>query len=494
MSYDRGYDNSNGGGRGGGRGRDQYDDGFQNLGTVDWTKQTLLKINKDFYTESPDTKKFSEKDSQEFRDKHEMKIFGKDIPKPMVSFEMTNFPEKYIKTLTGAGFKGPTPIQAQAWPICLKGQDIISLAETGSGKTLGFLMPGLVHMADQPKLEHSDGPIILVMAPTRELAVQIELEAEKFAGVHGYRSVCVYGGASRSDQIYKLKKGCEVVIATPGRLLDLMDSGLVKMNRVSYLVLDEADRMLDMGFEPQIRKVINQIRPDRQTLMWSATWNKEVQRLASDFLNNPVIINVGSVDVTANSRVLQKFLFIQENDKEARLIKVVDDLMDGRKILIFTKTKRGSDDVCRALRYAGWPALCIHGDKAQKERDWVMSEFRKGNTPIMIATDVAARGLDINDIKLVINYDMPGDIETYVHRIGRTARAGLSGASLSFFTVGDIGIAKRLKDLLIDAKQEIPDQLVEIINQDRGGGSSYGGGKGYYGGGRQQSGYKRKDY
>jgi ATP-dependent RNA helicase DDX5/DBP2 len=494
MSYNQGgYRGNSGGGRGnysggnGGGNPSNFDD-FK-LDRVDWEKElkTLPKFEKDFYKESKESKEMSEKDIQTFRDKHEMKIFGKGVPTPMLTFSSTCFPDTYVKVLSDAGFKGPTPIQSQAWPICLKGNDIISLAETGSGKTLGFLMPGIVHMSAQPKLERGDGPIMLVLAPTRELAMQIDVEAEKFAGKLGFRSCCVYGGGARGDQVYKIKKGVEIIIATPGRLLDLISSKIVSLARITYLVLDEADRMLDMGFEPQIRKIINGIRPDRQTLMWSATWNKEVQALASDFLTNPIIINIGSVDVTANTKVLQKFLFIQEGDKESRLVKIVDELMDGRKILIFTATKRGSDDITTALRYAGWPALCIHGDKTQKERDWVMGEFRKGTSPIMVATDVAARGLDINDIKLVINYDMPKDIETYVHRIGRTARAGNTGASMSFFTSSDAGLGKRLKDLLIDAKQEIPAQLEEIITNNRGGG-------GHGGGGYRSGGYKRKHY
>jgi ATP-dependent RNA helicase DDX5/DBP2 len=388
-----------------------------------------------------------------------------------------------LKVLVGAGFKGPTAIQAQSWPICLQGKDFIGLAETGSGKTLGFLLPGLVHMRAQSELKRGDGPILLVLAPTRELAMQINKECEKFLGGLGVKSCCVYGGGSRSDQISKLKNGVEIVIATPGRLLDLINSGLTNLDRVTYLCMDEADRMLDMGFEPQIRQIAELIRPDRQTLMWSATWSKEIQSLANDYLNDPTIVNMGSVDTSANQRVTQKFLFIQDIDKNSRLIKLMDELMDGRKILIFTGTKKASDEVCKSLRNNGWPTLALHGDKSQQERDWVMQEFRSGTCPILVATDVAARGLDINDIKLVINYDMSRDIETYVHRIGRTARAGNTGVSMTFFTPSDIGIAQKLKDILVEAGQETPEQLKKLVEMSKqkkydkkyGGGSSYGG-------------------
>eukprot|EP01080_Neovahlkampfia_damariscottae_P004446 gene4446-7821_t len=451
----------------------------------------LPELKKDFYFENSVFKKITEKETKDFREKHELKVFGNDIPNPMITFESTCYPDSILKVLTGAGFKAPTPIQAQSWPICLKGKDFIGLAETGSGKTLGFLLPGMVHMKAQPELNRGDGPILLVLAPTRELAMQINKECEKFLGGLGVKSCCVYGGGSRQEQVSKLRNGVEIVIATPGRLLDLLNSGITNLDRVTYLCMDEADRMLDMGFEPQIRQINDLIRPDRQTLMWSATWSKEIQGLANDYLNDPSIVNMGSVDTSANQRVTQKFLFIQEIDKQSRLIKLMDELMDGRKILIFTATKKGSDDVCKILRNQGWPCLAIHGDKTQSERDWVMKEFRGEDCPILVATDVAARGLDINDIKLVINYDMSRDIETYVHRIGRTARAGNTGVSMTFYTPSDLGIASKLKDILVEAGQPVPEQLKKLIDiakqqkydKKKGGGHrSYGGGNRSYGG------------
>jgi len=221
--------------------------------------------------------------------------------------------------------------------------------------------------------------------------------------------------------------------------------------------------MLDMGFEPQIRSITGQIRPDRQTLMWSATWNQQVQGIAKDFLNDPVIVNIGSVDISANHKVYQKFVFLQHNDKTQRLLELMNDVMDGNKVLIFAGTKKSCDEICQLLREDGWPCLSIHGDKKQNEREWVLKEFKKGNSPILVATDVAARGLDINDIQLVINFDMPHELETYVHRIGRTARAGKTGVSISFFAPGDIGLAVQLKTLLLEANQEIPKQLDKLI-------------------------------
>jgi len=274
-------------------------------------------------------------------------------------------------------FDKPTAIQTQTWPICLQGKDLIGLAETGSGKTLGFLLPGVIHLLDQRTMKKGDGPIVLVLAPTRELAKQIEEECNKFISKTKIKCCCLYGGAPKYDQKVALRKQPEICIATPGRLIDFISEGVISLNRITYLVLDEADRMLDMGFEPQIRSITGQIRPDRQTLMWSATWNQQVQGIAKDFLNDPVIVNIGSVDISANHKVYQKFVFLQHNDKTQRLLELMNDVMDGNKVLIFAGTKKSCDEICQLLREDGWPCLSIHGDKKQNEREWVLKEFKK---------------------------------------------------------------------------------------------------------------------
>jgi len=272
-------------------------------------------------------------------------------------------------------------------------------------------------------------------------------------------------------------------------LIDMLEARKTNLRRVTYLVLDEADRMLDMGFEPQIRKIVEQIRPDRQTLMWSATWPKEVQALSREFLKDPVQINVGSMELSANHRVTQVVEVCQDTEKRPKLLKLLGTIMDGSKILIFTETKRGADMLTRQLRMDGWPALAIHGDKSQSERDWVLNEFREGKNPIMIATDVAARGLDVKDIKYVVNYDFPGTAEQYVHRIGRTGRAGALGSSYSFFTPGNFKLARELVDILVEASQVVPPQLMQYVGFSRG--SQYSSGRGGYGNSRAWNGTPR---
>merc|ERR1719281_2228673 len=253
-------------------------------------------------------------------------------------------------------------------------------------------------------------------------------------------------------------------------MIDFLEAGATNLKRVTYLVLDEADRMLDMGFEPQVRKITSQIRPDRQTLMWSATWPREVQRLARDICReDPVHINVGSLDLRTAHTIRQYVEVVQESDKRGRLRRLLEKVMDGSKILIFCETKRGGDDLTREMRLDGFPALCIHGDKKQEERDWVLKEFKEGKSPILVATDVASRGLDVKDIKYVINYDFPNGVEDYIHRVGRTGRAGATGSSYTFFTQEKFKHAKDLIGVLEEAKQPVPEELQKLAGNDRGG-------------------------
>ncbi|CAR22679.1 ATP-dependent RNA helicase DBP2 [Lachancea thermotolerans] len=452
----------------------------------DWDQElpNLPKFEKNFYVEHESVRNRSDAEVEEFRKANEMSILGKDIPKPITTFDEAGFPEYVLSEVKAEGFEKPTGIQCQGWPMALSGRDMIGVAATGSGKTLSYCLPGIVHINAQPLLSPGDGPIVLVLAPTRELAVQIQTECSKFGKSSRIRNTCVYGGVPRGHQIRELTRGAEIVIATPGRLIDMLEIGKTNLKRVTYLVLDEADRMLDMGFEPQIRKIVDQIRPDRQTLMWSATWPKEVQQLARDYLHDPIQVNVGSLELAASHNIAQIVEVVSDMEKRDRLLKHLETASEDKdsKILIFASTKRTCDEITRYLRQDGWPALAIHGDKAQNERDWVLQEFRTGNSPIMVATDVAARGIDVKGINFVINYDMPGNIEDYVHRIGRTGRAGATGTAISFFTEANKGMGAQLISIMREANQQIPPELMKYDRRQYGGHPRYG--RGGYGGGR----------
>lgn len=386
-----------------------------------------------------------------------------------------------------ANYTNPTPIQAQGFSIAMNGRDIIGIAQTGSGKTCSFVLPAIVHIKAQDPLKFGDGPICLVLCPTRELAIQCQEVAAQFGGPVRCRSTCVYGGAPKGPQIRDLERGSEVVIATPGRLIDLLEMGKLNLQRVTYMVLDEADRMLDMGFEPQIRKIFDQIRPNRQVLMWSATWPKEVQTLAKDFLNDAIQINIGSTDLSANHNILQIVDVCEGFEKERKLCKLLEEIMQEKenKTIIFLETKRTTNDLTMKLRRDGWPAKCIHGDKSQQEREMVLGEFREGQTPILIATDVASRGIDVPDISFVVNFDYPHNSEDYIHRIGRTARANRTGTAYTFFTRQDGPKARDLIAVLEEAKQTVPPQLSQLSSNSFGGGqrrTRYAGGGGGGGG------------
>mmetsp|Transcript_76982 Transcript_76982/g.186253 ORF Transcript_76982/g.186253 Transcript_76982/m.186253 type:complete len:568 (-) Transcript_76982:553-2256(-) len=491
-----GYGGGGGFGGHGGFGGGGFGGGPGGLGSglraiTEWDMSKLPVFEKNFYHEHPDVSKRPDEEIVKWRADHEVIVAGTGVPKPVLTFEESPFPEYVLEEVYKAGFKGPTPIQSQGWPMALSGRDVVGIAQTGSGKTLSFLLPAVVHINAQEHLRPGDGPIVLVLAPTRELAQQIQEETQRFGSSSRIKNTCVFGGAPKGGQIRDLQRGVEICIATPGRLIDFLESGKTNLRRVTYLVLDEADRMLDMGFEPQLRKIVGQIRPDRQTLMWSATWPKEVQRMAADFHKDYIHVTIGSLELKANRHIKQIVEAVEEHDKREKLLSVMSKIMDGSKILIFTETKRKADDLTRQLRMASYPTLAIHGDKSQQERDWVLAEFKSGKAPVMVATDVASRGIDVDLIKYVINFDFPRELEDYVHRIGRTGRKTKSGwnegTAISFFARDNYRLARPLVALLREAGQEVPRFLEDAAAM--GGGGRGGGGRRYGGGGRRGGGY-----
>uniref|UniRef100_A0A023F4I4 RNA helicase n=1 Tax=Triatoma infestans TaxID=30076 RepID=A0A023F4I4_TRIIF len=435
-----------------------------------WDLSRLEPFRKNFYTPHPDVEDRSRSEIENWLHDKDITLKGRDVPRPVWSFEEAGFSDTVLRMLRKLGFKEPTAIQGQGWPIALSGRDMVGIAQTGSGKTLSYILPAVVHIHAQEPIRRGDGPIALVLAPTRELAQQIQEVANDVTDDISHAAV--FGGAPKSLQARELKRGVEIVIATPGRLLDFLESREVDLKRCTYLVLDEADRMLDMGFEPQIRKIIEQIRPDRQVLMWSATWPKEVQNMAEDFLRDYIQVNVGSLQLSANHNILQIVDVCQEYEKEQKLASLLKEIMSEKenKTIIFIETKRRVDEITRRILREGYDAVCIHGDKKQSEREYVLKDFRNGRSPILVATDVAARGLDVEDVKFVINFDFPNNSEDYVHRIGRTGRSKRTGTAYSFFTRSNAKQAAELVAILKEANQAVNPKLEDLAENYRLGG------------------------
>lgn len=446
------------------------------LQAVAWENHTLSDFKKDFYCPHANVLNRPYTEVERYRESKDIMIKGiaDAFLNPIQFFEEGNFPDYVASCIKKMGFDFPTAIQAQGWPIALSGKNMVGIAQTGSGKTLAYILPAVIHIRNQPRVQRGDGPIALVLAPTRELAQQIQTVASQFGGQCGQRSVAIFGGAPKGPQARDLERGVEIVIATPGRLIDFLARGTINLRRCTYLVLDEADRMLDMGFEPQIRKIMHQIRPDRQVLMWSATWPKEVKALAEDFLQDYVQVNIGSLELAANHNILQIVDVCEESDKQSKLNTLLEEIGTQKleKTIIFVETKKKVESIANGLKRVGWPAVCIHGDKSQNERDYVLRDFRRGKSLILVATDVAARGLDVEDVMYVINYDFPNSSEDYIHRIGRTGRSTASGTAYTFFTSANQKQARDLVAVLAEAKQSVSSEL-QAMTRFSGGGSGY---------------------
>ncbi|EKD16601.1 uncharacterized protein L3040_001344 [Drepanopeziza brunnea f. sp. 'multigermtubi'] len=367
-------------------------------------------------------------------------------------------------------FKAPTPIQAAAWPFLLSGRDVIGVAETGSGKTMAFAVPCVRGILALPASQRNKGPRAVIVSPTRELAMQSYDQIMELAKVSGLKAVCVYGGVPKDQQRQALKTA-DIVVATPGRLNDLINEGCADLSKANYVVLDEADRMLDKGFEEEIRKIINMTLPigQRQTLMFTATWPESVRALASTFMTSPVKIAIGdnpTGDLRANTRIVQKVEVMDGRQKEYRLLQLLKQYQSGAqkddRILVFALYKKEATRLEGFIKMKGFRVAGIHGDLSQEQRTRSLDAFKKGTTPILVATDVAARGLDIPAVQLVINVTFPLTVEDYVHRIGRTGRAGLDGLAITFFTEQDKALSGSLINVLKAANQEVPADLLKF--------------------------------
>ncbi|XP_035216173.1 probable ATP-dependent RNA helicase vasa-like isoform X2 [Stegodyphus dumicola] len=409
-------------------------------------------------------------------------VSGTNVPRPIDSFQSSGLCQHLLQNISKCNYTKPTPVQKYAIPIILQKRDLMACAQTGSGKTAAFLLPILNDMIPNPNLPNNNNleqqePWAVIVAPTRELAVQIATEARKFAYDSCVKTAVVYGGTSVGYQTSRIR-GIHLLVATPGRLLDFVEKGKVSFSQIRYFVLDEADRMLDMGFAPAIRKMVeHSSMPEkgvRQTLMFSATFPEDIQKMAGDFLDNYLFLTVGMVGA-ANADVEQTFFSVGQYDKRQKLMDILKDVGTDRT-LVFVEQKRTADFIASLCSQNNIPTTSIHGDRLQREREEALRDFRTGKMPVLVATAVAARGLDIKDVKHVINYDLPQTIDEYVHRIGRTGRVGNLGKATSFYdSNADQPLARSLKKILIDAHKEVPDWLSQEADQAVGTTVQYGG-------------------
>ena len=372
-----------------------------------------------------------------------------------MSFDQFELAPQVLEAVRDAGYTVPTPIQAQAIPLALEGRDLIGLAQTGTGKTAGFTLP-IIHRLITAPLTDAAGNVVrrvrvLVLVPTRELAAQVEESFQKYGKHSDVRVIPIYGGAAMEPQLRALKEGVDVVVATPGRLLDHMERETVSLADLEVLVLDEADRMLDMGFAPQLNRIVKEIPPYRQTLLFSATMPPEVEALARKYLRKPIVVQVGRRSEPA-SGVTHAVYPVAHSKKVGLLVELLKDF-EMESVLIFTRTKHGADRVVSHLADDGIAATAMHADKSQSERMRALEDFKSGKIRVLVATDIAQRGLDISGISHVINYDVPQQPEDYVHRIGRTGRAAASGDAYTFMSPDEISMVRTIERVI---GQQIP--------------------------------------
>lgn len=419
----------------------------KDLPKVDHNKVEYEPFRKEFYVEVPELAKMTKAEVVAQRVELEnIKVKGKHCPTPIRTWAQCGLPTKVLDVMKKCGYEKPTPIQAQAIPAVMSGRDMIGIARTGSGKTLAFVLPMLRHVLDQHPIQNDDGPIAVILTPTRELAIQIYNECRKFCKLLKLWCICVYGGTGISEQIADLKRGAEIVVCTPGRMIDMLAANggrVTNLRRTTYLVLDEADRMFDMGFEPQVMKIISNTRPDRQTVLFSATFPRQMEALARKILTKPIEVQVGGRSIVCKD-VHQSVLVIEDHQKFFKLLELLGIYSVQGSILVFVERQEAADALVRDLTKSSYLCMALHGGMDQFDRDSTISDFKNGSVKILVATSVAARGLDVKHLILVINYDCPNHYEDYVHRCGRTGRAGNKGFAYTFITpeqqrlVGDI--------------------------------------------------------
>ncbi|XP_009294012.1 probable ATP-dependent RNA helicase DDX46 isoform X1 [Danio rerio] len=435
------------------------------LEPVDHQKIQYEPFRKNFYVEVPELARMSPEEVSEYRLELEgISVKGKGCPKPIKTWVQCGISMKVLNALKKHNYEKPTPIQAQAIPAIMSGRDLIGIAKTGSGKTIAFLLPMFRHILDQRPVGEAEGPLAVIMTPTRELALQITKECKKFSKSLALRVVCVYGGTGISEQIAELKRGAEIIVCTPGRMIDMLGANngrVTNLRRVTYVVIDEADRMFDMGFEPQVMRIVDNVRPDRQTVMFSATFPRTMEALARRILSKPVEVQVGGRSVVC-SDVEQHVIVIEEEKKFLKLLEILGHYQEKGSVIIFVDKQEHADGLLKDLMKASYPCMSLHGGIDQYDRDSIINDFKNGACRLLVATSVAARGLDVKQLILVVNYSCPNHYEDYVHRAGRTGRAGNKGYAYTFITEGQARYSGDILKALELSGSSVPAELEQL--------------------------------
>lgn len=436
-----------------------------------------------------------ERDWRIFKEDFNIATKGGSIPNPMRSWKESALPKPILDIVEEVGYSEPSAVQRAAIPIALQNRDLIGVAVTGSGKTAAFLLPLLVYISKLPPLDEvtkNDGPFAIILAPTRELAQQIEIEAKKFATPLGFKCVSLVGGHSIEEQSYNMRDGAEIIIATPGRLLDCIERRVLVLSQCCYIIMDEADRMIDLGFEEPVNKILDALpvsneKPDtddaedalamsrhryRQTMMYTATMPPAVERIARKYLRRPAIVTIGNVGEAVDT-VEQRVEFISGEDKrKKRLAEILTSREFAPPIIVFVNIKRNCDAVARDIQRMGFTSVTLHGSKTQDQREAALASLRNGSTEVLVATDLAGRGIDVPDVSLVVNFNMATSIESYTHRIGRTGRAGKTGVAITFLGNEDSDVMYDLKQMISKSEiSRVPEELRkhEAAQQKKGG-------------------------
>ncbi|OQE46985.1 hypothetical protein PENCOP_c001G01849 [Penicillium coprophilum] len=426
-----------------------------------------------------------ERDWRIFKEDFNIATKGGSVPNPMRSWEESQLPKRLLELVDRVGYKDPTAIQRAAIPIAMQSRDLIGVAVTGSGKTAAFLLPLLVYISTLPRLDENpslknDGPYAIVLAPTRELAQQIEIEARKFTQPLGFNVVSIVGGHSLEEQAYSLREGAEIIIATPGRLVDCIERRMLVLSQCCYVIMDEADRMIDLGFEEPVNKILDALpvsnqKPDteeaedssamsqykyRQTMMYTATMPAAVERIARKYLRRPAIITIGGVGEAVDTVEQRVEMISGEDKRKKRLAEILQSGEFRPPIIVFVNIKRNCDAIAREIKQMGFSSVTLHGSKTQDQREAALASVRNGSTDVLVATDLAGRGIDVPDVSLVVNFNMATSIESYTHRIGRTGRAGKSGVAITFLGSEDSDVMYDLKQMLIKSPiSRVPEEL-----------------------------------